>query len=228
MPGATKTFGRARLSGGLDEAGRGAVIGPLVLAVVWFDQAGRAALSQLDIRDSKAFGSSPKARTTRSDLAQRIRDLAKGWSFALASAREVDLALAAEGLNALERRLAKRLLSDLPGDCRIVADGQRIFAPLTREFSNVLAENKADAAYLEVSAASILAKAERDRLLLEILQAYERDFGPITGMGYPNRGTEAFLRRFHAQRGRLPEQVRRSWNWSVLLELSGRQGKLPF
>ena len=228
MSGEQETSDDLRLSGGLDEAGRGAVIGPLVLALAWFDDAGMAALADLGIRDSKVFGSSRAARTIRADLAERVRELAVGWALAIASASEVDQALASDGLNALERRLARSLLSDLPLDCRVVADGRRIFMPLTQEFANLVAENKADASDRAVSAASILAKAERDRLLLEILQPYEGDFGPISGMGYPNRGTEAFLRRFHAECGRLPEQVRRSWKWPVLEELAGRQGKLPF
>ncbi len=222
---AKKTEGS--LFGGLDEAGRGAVIGPLVLALAWFDEEGIEALYHLSVQDSKAFGSSGRARQQRNLLAERIKAIASGWHVVVAQADTVDEAVAADGLNNLERRLACQVLKQAPKDCRIVADGQGIFGPLESIWPSVVAYNKADARYPAVSAASILAKNERDQRILSILEPYQAEFGPITGMGYPNGGTEKFLRRFHEARGCLPPHVRRTWNWPLVRELSGRQGRLP-
>ena len=72
----------------------------------------------------------------------------------------------------------------------------------------VTAAHGADDDYPIVSAASIVAKLERDRLVEAIDGRYDR---PV-GSGYPSDGTtRAFLREFVREQGRLPECARESW-----------------
>ena len=211
---------------GLDEAGRGAVIGPLVVAAVWLPAEQIPALADIGVQDSKTFGSSAAARTRRARLGKEIRAIARKHAIEVASAEEVDRALRTGGLNELERKLARQALGRGPANASITADGARIFSSLKAHFPGLKAQNKADAHHLEVAAASILAKTERDRIVEELLDEIEPDFR--AGMGYPNASTAALLRRYHAKHGGLPPHVRQSWKWRVIEELSGRQPTLPF
>ena len=71
----------------------------------------------------------------------------------------------------------------------------------------IISEHKADAKYPEVSAASIIAKVERDRRVEKIAEEIG-DFGS----GYPaDPRTYEFLRRYYREHGDLPPHVRRSW-----------------
>ncbi len=214
------------LVAGLDEAGRGAVIGPLVVAAIWLPSKRLTELADIGVRDSKAFGASSAARATRAALSKEIRAICMGHAIVIASAEKVDDALGTIGLNALERELARQALARVPADANITADGERLFSSLRADFAKLTARNKADAHHLEVAAASILAKVERDRIVEELLDEIEPDFR--AGMGYPNASTAALLRRYHAKHGGLPPHVRQSWKWRVIEELSGRQPTLPF
>ena len=55
---------------GVDEAGRGPILGPMALAVVVLDDTGTTTLSELGVQDSKRFGAGEKAQEARAALAQ--------------------------------------------------------------------------------------------------------------------------------------------------------------
>ncbi|MCA9672814.1 MAG: hypothetical protein KC503_44785 [Myxococcales bacterium] len=203
---------------GIDEAGRGPVLGPMVLAGVYVDDAGLAALSALGLADSKAYGSSDDARQTRGELAEQIRTIGAVEVVVCAPA-EIDRWVERGGLNQLERELARRIIRRCPAaPARIVADGERLFSPLAREYPALEAFDKAESREVVVAAASIVAKHERDSALAEILARYQ-EFAPIGGGGYPNAATERFLRAYVARHRRLPQEIRLSWGWKVLREL---------
>ncbi len=207
--------------GGLDEAGRGAVLGPLVVAVVVCDDKAADRVEALSPQDSKRYGAGPAARRRRAELAARIRQAAWLVRTAQAPAKVVDTWVRERSLDELERHLARKLLASLPDHvASLVADGHRIFSPLQREFPYLRAENRADRTHVLAAAASIVAKHERDRLLQEILDAYEPLFGPIRGGGYPNAATREFVTAYHRATGSWPPELRRSWNWASLTQLS--------
>lgn len=209
----------ALLLAGLDEAGRGAVLGPLVLALVACRRDRLPALERLDLQDSKRYGSGPKARQRRSLLAGRIRDVASVVLVRSAPARMIDVWVRQRSLNELERHLARGLIQQAPGPlAELVADGSRLFGALEEEFPFLRAEDRADRANLLVAAASIVAKHERDAALERILGAYEPLFGPIQGGGYPNEATRRFLEAYRAATGKLPREVRHTWKWGPLTQ----------
>ena len=73
---------------------------------------------------------------------------------------------------------------------------------------DVIAEHKADDKYIEVSAASIIAKAERDDYIKEINKDYIRSGG--IGSGYPSDPTtKKFLSNYTYDE--MPDFVRKSW-----------------
>lgn len=208
---------------GLDEAGRGPVLGPLVLCGVCLESTQLGALGALGVRDSKAFGSTDAGRARRAELARQIRDLAQ-VELEIAEADEIDRCSEMGGLNKLEQLLAARIIERCAAPERIVADGQRLFAPLTRRYPQLVALDKADATELTVAAASIVAKDERDRRFHALLAPAIAELGAVRGGGYPNAATAAFL-QLHVERfGRLPAGVRQSWAWPVLAALQQRVG----
>jgi len=205
---------------GIDEAGRGPVIGPLVLCGVWLAPPAETRLREIGVQDSKAFGSTSAARQQRAGLAQQIRQHAAHLTVLVVDAAEVDRRVGCHGLNLMEQELARGLIdTGPPADC-IVADGARLFGPLCNTYPNLEASNHADSTCLAVAAASIVAKVERDARFRAIVDPLERVLDqPIHGGGYANRGTETFLRAYVERFGQLPPQVRHSWSWSVLHEL---------
>jgi ribonuclease HII len=212
---------------GIDEAGRGPVIGPLVICGVWLRPAGERAVRELGVRDSKAFGSSAAARAERARLADEIRQVAAHVTLLSTDAQEVDRRVRRGELNLMERELARAIIDSGPPVKRIVADGRRLFGPLAQHYPTLVAEDRADANHLVVAAASILAKVERDARFEALIAPAARKLGQaVRGGGYVNRGTETFLRAYVARFGDLPDGVRRSWSWSVLEEM-GFGDQLP-
>ena len=214
----TRSADPQRLTLGIDEAGRGPVLGPLVIAGVFLTPEQEDELSRLGIRDSKIYGSGTRGRTVRQTLADHIRGIA--WvETRVASASVVDHWTGDGKLNQLEHHLAADLIEAGPNVQRIIADGARLFAPLAATFQHVEAYDRADQDFVIVAAASIIAKVERDRLLDALLTPYQQEFGPIAGGGYCNRATAAFLRAHSERYGTLPQGTRRSWSWHILREL---------
>jgi ribonuclease HII len=214
---------------GIDEAGRGPVIGPLTLCGVWVTDHGARKLRELGIRDSKAFGSSDRARKERARLATEVRRVATHVTLLCVDAAEVDRRVRLGELNLLEQELAEAVILDGPEATRIVADGERLFSPLTARYPQLRARNKADSTSPAVAAASIVAKHERDRLFAEIAARYEPEFGPLGGGGYINPATETFLLAYFDRYRELPVEVRRSWSWQLIKDLERvMAGKKPW
>ena len=198
---------------GVDEAGRGPILGPMVLAAVAIDEAGAAELAAAGVADSKAFGSGARAKQRRRALAAEIERRAIWVHTRVAHPGEIDARVERGELNHLEREMAAELLRRGPVAAadRIICDGQRLFSPLAREFPGLVAEDRAEDAHLCVAAASIVAKNLRDVAFEAIASRYEAEFGPLRGGGYPNAATRAFIEWHEVTYGRPPEEIRRSW-----------------
>jgi ribonuclease HII len=204
---------------GIDEAGRGPVLGPLVVAAVALRPQRAAALTRRGVCDSKAFGAGPDAVARRAELAGHVHRLAEAVGVEVLGHDEVDAYASRGRLNELERRAARTLIASAPKVARIVADGVHVFGPLRGEYPHLEAFDDGEAVHVAVAAASIVAKDRRDRLFAEIAERYREEFGELRGGGYVNDATADFLRRYHQRHGRLPPETRRSWEWTVLLEL---------
>ena len=194
---------------GVDEAGRGSVLGPLVIAGVVIPQKMENVIDNMGVKDSKRL--TPKRREVLSRKLKKMFD----WDIVVYSAQDIDN-MRAQGinLNEIERRGMQELILKLDCD-KVIVDAvdvkpERFQDKLQRATSkDVKAEHKADDKYLQVGAASIIAKQTRDDAIAEINKAYE-DVGGI-GSGYPSDpATKEFLSNYtYAQ---MPDFVRKSWS----------------
>jgi ribonuclease HII len=165
------------LVAGVDEAGRGPLAGPVVAAAVILD----AARPIKGLADSKTLSAARRER-----LVDEIRAHALCCAVGRASAQEIDhLNILQATLLAMRRAVeGLRLVPH-----RVVVDGNRV--PSLR--MTVAAVVKGDARVASISAASILAKVERDRLCLELHSLYPR-YGFAIHKGYPTRAHLSALR----------------------------------
>lgn len=162
---------RGRRVCGADEAGRGPLAGPVVAAAVILDPRRPVA----GLRDSKLL--SP---ARREELAQAIRARATAWAVAEASVQEIDrLNILQASLLAMKRAIE---LLDPAAEIALI-DGNRL--PRLRIEARTIIGG--DALEPAISAASILAKQHRDRLMAELDRAFP-GYGFAEHAGYPTPG----------------------------------------
>ena len=135
---------------GIDEAGRGPGIGPMVLAGVAIDEDTASLLDQAGVKDSKAFGSNASARRVRGQLALLVYRHAAWVATEICEVAEIDEYVARGALNHLERERARQLMTKAPSCTRIVADGRALFSPLAGEFPHLEAHDRAESVHLAV------------------------------------------------------------------------------
>ena len=195
---------------GLDEAGRGSVLGPLVIGGFSIDDHRIFRLADLGVRDSKLL---PSER--REEIYAELRTLGDCRTVHLGPAR-IDTAVAKHGLNDLEITAFAELVRAVgPDETRADAcdPNARRFARVLKARSGhpapVKARHHMDRDDLVVGAASIVAKVERDRAV-ERLAA---EIGEPIGSGYPSDPrTMEFVRRWIASRGvQSAAWLRQSW-----------------
>lgn len=193
---------------GIDEAGRGSVLGPLVIAGVIVPEKMDKVLGRMGVKDSKRLA--PHRRTILSRKLKKMFD----YEVVVISALEIDQ-MRADGinLNDIEKNAMRDLIIKLRPEKAIVdavdVKAERFQNNLCESTGvDVIAEHKADDKYIQVSAASIIAKAERDAQIEEINKEYIKMGG--IGSGYPSDPTtKEFLTNYTYDE--MPDFVRRSW-----------------
>ncbi len=201
------------LVAGVDDAGRGCVIGPLVIAGVMMKEEDLPKLVQLGVRDSKLL--SPHRRET---LEPEIRRMAEKSAVVKLTPSEIDAIVSAgrklHKLNWLEAQAMARVLETLKPDKAYVDASDVLEKRFEKDILDcltfnleIVSEHKADRNYPIVSAASIIAKVERDNEIAELAKAYG-DFGS----GYPSDPrTIRFLQQCLEKSCDYPSFVRKSW-----------------
>ncbi len=107
LPGRPTNKFPNRLTLGIDEAGRGPSVGPMVMAAVALDSKSAAALTRKGLRDSKAYGAGDDAHAMRLDLAAEIRSRAHFVVVIEVSHTEIDDRVSRNELNVLEREFLR-------------------------------------------------------------------------------------------------------------------------
>jgi ribonuclease HII len=216
---------------GVDDAGRGPIIGPLVIAGVLVEEDRIKDLRNMGVKDSKLL-----TPTTRTRLSGRIKGLATKVSLAEAQPKEIDEVVLHGGklkkLNFLEAKMMAEVINDLaPEEVYVDASdvneeryGQTIAEFLKPELKaiKIVSRHHADRTYPVVSAASIIAKVRRD----EAVEALRKEYGDF-GSGYiTDSKTLGFLRGWRRSHNAYPPIVRLSWKTIKQIELEVGQSRL--
>jgi ribonuclease HII len=180
---------------GVDEAGRGPVIGPMVMCGVIIEEGQEETLTTLGVKDSKKL--SPKKREL---IYEKLKDTVK-HKLVILGPKAIDKALNAPSLNLnwLEAIHTATILNELQPDKAIVDSPSNNKDAYKTYLANLLTvkielqmEHDAER-FAPVAAASILAKVTRDRIIEELKKKYG-DFGS----GYPSDPkTQEFLKNNH-------------------------------
>ena len=195
---------------GIDEAGRGPIIGSLFLAGAVIEEGQEDVLKQMGVKDSKLL--TPKKRD---QLFEQVKSVIKSYKIIRVGPDEIDDAVNGVGginLNWLEANKAVEVLNELNAhkciiDCpspNIPAYTTFIEKKLTVK-TKVLCAHHADTDYVVVGAASILAKVSRDAEIAALRKKIGVDFGS----GYiTDPKTKAFVESYW---DKYPEIFRHSW-----------------
>ncbi|MEM0372566.1 MAG: ribonuclease HII [archaeon] len=205
---------------GIDEAGRGPIIGPMVIAGVLIEDSENANLKNLGVKDSKQL-----TPNRRKFLFNEIKSLAEEVHFVEIPAHEIDSLRRRMSLNEAEAMKIAELIEKFKKRPDVIVidlpdPSAEMFVRRIAKYSDVkekiIAEHKADANWPAVSAASIIAKVVRDNAV----ESLEKKHGEI-GSGYPgDERTVAFLKK---HRGEELDFVR--YSWSTAKRTIGKKSK---
>jgi ribonuclease HII len=201
------------LIAGVDEAGRGCVIGPLVVAGVMVKAENLHILSELGVKDSKLL--TPKQRELLYPAIIQLTE--KHYTIHIMPCqidKAVENARRLHKLNRLEAQTMAQVIETLKPDEAFVDAADTVeyrFGNHIREClkvkARIVSRHKADRIYPIVSAASIIAKVERDREVAVFRESYG-DFGS----GYlTDAKTMIFLKHLLEKTDDYPSFVRKSW-----------------
>lgn len=199
---------------GVDEAGRGSVLGPLAVAVAVVDKEREDALWEMGVKDSKLLSTKK-----RFSLEKGIRRVCGHAAVALVEPAELNRLMARHSLNEIEAMKMAAVLSRVRQPlASVFVDAPdpvaEAFSKRIKKYADLYApircEHKADARHAVVAAASILAKTARDRAM----EALSARFGAV-GSGYAHDPvTRKFLHDWVAREKRLPPFARTAWQTS--------------
>ena len=210
---------------GIDEAGRGPVIGPLVIGLVLAKNDQLKKLQKLGVDDSKKLSISK-----RTMLSQIIMENVEYYDTLVINPLEIDKYVFNDNLtltNLMEDGL-KKIIQPIKSKItflQIDKMGGNDFADRFKDDikGKIICEVKGDSKYIAIGAASILAKVERDKIINTISKhAKQKDPElPPMGSGYPNdeytiKFLEAYFEKYH----QFENYVRKSWG--TILNLTDR------
>ncbi|MGI9010088.1 MAG: ribonuclease HII [Nitrososphaeraceae archaeon] len=209
---------------GIDEAGRGSVLGPLVIAGINIKNSDIKKLEEIGVRDSKAL-----TRKKRGFLFDKILDISEFVCIYKIDCKTIDENVYQRKLNKLEGGIMSTIIKYLEADiayvdsCDVNINRYTNYLKSNLDLNNntsIIAMHKADRMNPAVSAASIIAKVTRDREI----QILEENFQNI-GSGYPSdKKTMYFIHNWIKEYKEFPDFVRKSWK--PVREIICKQSKI--
>jgi ribonuclease HII len=208
---------------GIDEAGRGSIIGPMVVCGAMIEKGSLKELHSLGVKDSKMLD--PKKREF---LDKKIRRICKVYP-RVVTAEEIDMNMGSgTNLNQIEAIQMAKIINKMKPD-KVYIDalnGIPKFLLFMGKFlehkPEMVLEHKADEKYPIVSAASIVAKVRRDKELRKI----EKEVGIDLGVGYPHDIKSTNGLKKNMRNKKFMKYVRRSWSTYSRIKEEVEQSKL--
>jgi ribonuclease HII len=198
---------------GIDEAGRGPILGPMALAVVVLDDASTATSPSSASRTASASAPAKRPRRPAPPSPRRstsTRSPSPSSSSPSRSSTSTPFA-AASTTSSATSPAACYAASTRPRDAFILCDGARLFArcnaavPAPRGPQRRRVGPRRRRRRLDPRQARPRQRLRRDR------RRYAQQFGPLAGGGYANAATRRFLDAYAALHGGLPPEARKSW-----------------
>ncbi len=172
------------LIAGVDEVGRGALLGSVVAATVVLPLSAIPQLIALGVKDSKKL-----SLQQRQELIQPIKEVVTDWHVSYATVEEIDeLNILQASLLAMKRCLVG--LQVTPDICLV--DGKFLVPNLNIPQKTVI---KGDLRSPVIAAASILAKVWRDQLIVDLAQQYP-EYDLANNKGYPTAKHRLAIKRY--------------------------------
>ena len=192
---------------GIDDAGRGSMLGPLVIAGISLEKKNLRKLTSLGVKDSKKLSSK-----SRGILYKKIIEIVDDYYVVKIPPRSIDASVKKHLLNNLEAMYMAKVVSKLDADTSYVdsCDVKPLrFGKKISQLSNghkIKSYHHADSRFVVVSAASILAKVSRDKSIERLRKIHN------LGSGYPSDTiTVKFVTKFYKKNHVMPVFVRKSW-----------------
>ena len=192
---------------GVDDAGRGSMIGPMVIAGISIEKKNIPKLRKLGVRDSKKL--SPKKREL---LYKEIIKIVDDYHVIRIPPKTIDKYVFEHNLNHLEAKKMAAVITHLKSEISYVDSCDVNATRFGREISDLSNKSKvrsyhyADSRFVVVSAASIIAKVSRDRSIARLNKNYQ------FGSGYPSdKKSVNFVKKLVSAKKPLPSSVRKSW-----------------
>ncbi len=192
---------------GVDDAGRGSVLGPLVIAGISIEQKNIKQLVKIGVKDSKQL--SPQLREK---LYEQILSLVEGYHVAKIPPKTIDKSVSKNLLNQLEANYMAKVIKKLQANssyvdsCDVNPKRFGLYISNLAKTGKIISSHHADRKYPVVSAASIIAKVNRDREIEKLRKNH------TLGSGYPSDPkTMKFIKEWVSQNGDVPVFVRKSW-----------------
>ena len=192
---------------GIDDAGRGSMLGPLVIAGILIDKKKLRKLSSLGVQDSKKL--TPRKRE---ELYDKIKEISDDYFISRIYPKSIDASVKKHRLNNLEAKHMAKIVLKLNPDvsyvdsCDVNPDRFGKEISLQSNHHKIKSYHHADSRFVVVSAASILAKVSRDRSIFKLKQTHD------VGSGYPSDSISVkFVKQYFLLYGDLPNFVRKSW-----------------
>ncbi len=208
---------------GIDEAGRGPVIGPLIVAGVSLDAETAVKFKAAGVKDSKLLSQKKIFLLERLVVENSLGYMTEKISPESIDSRFKD----GTNLNFLELDKMADIANKLPGETVIIdcpsSNTKKIKAFMTKKIPNkeLVVENYADKNFIEVSAASIVAKALREREVAAIKKELGYDFGS----GYPSDPRTVKFLKIIKENGLIMEEKYRKnirGTWATLRNLENK------
>ena len=206
---------------GVDEAGRGPVLGPMVIPSASFEETDLEELKKIGVKDSKRL-----TKRKRESLYPQIIHICSSYSLVEIGAEEINKRMKTCSLNDIEAWGFSKAIMSLtkPPEvvfCDCCERHEWVFQQKIERWmggpngTSIESRHRADENFPAASAASILAKVRRDELILEVAE----ELGCDIGSGYTGDAkTRVFLKTYYKEHKVFPNHTRLEWKTVKRLE----------
>lgn len=212
---------------GIDDAGRGPVIGPMVLAGVLIEEEDLGTLKDWEVKDSKLL-----TRKKRLIIQEGIKQTFK-FHVELVYPKEIDSSVNLNTIEAVRTAMVvNKLVEGLNENVKVIVDcpsvnikawTKEVLTLIKRQdIVSLVCEHKADKNHMVVSAASIMAKEARE----EVLDNLKKELGIDFGSGYPADPTTKKFIKENYDNPEYSDIIRSSWATVKTLFKGKKQKKL--